>query len=266
MSVGVVDGVCMLDLPYEEDSRAEVDMNVVMTSSGRFIEVQGTAEGMPFTKSELDEMLSLAEHGIAQLLRPADGHPGRPARPPLTGRRGRRARAHAGGGQRQPRQGSRDRRHPGRGPGTDAGAPPPGRARRRGDRGHPGGERPAEGPGPVRGHRARRRRRRHRARGRRPRRRARGVLGPVRRRGRHLRRQRGQAAGRTGAGGRDRPGPARRARFRTVAFVACPDGTELWAEGRSTGTDHRRGRGATAGSATTPSSSPTAATVGPSPR
>jgi ribonuclease PH len=68
VSVGVVDGVCLLDLPYEEDSRAEVDMNVVMTSSGRFVEVQGTAEGMPFTKSELDEMLSLAEHGIAQLL------------------------------------------------------------------------------------------------------------------------------------------------------------------------------------------------------
>lgn len=68
ISVGVVDGVCMLDLPYEEDSRAEVDMNVVMTSSGRFIEVQGTAEGMSFSKAELDEMLSLAEHGIAQLL------------------------------------------------------------------------------------------------------------------------------------------------------------------------------------------------------
>jgi ribonuclease PH len=68
VSVGVVDGVCMLDLPYEEDSRAEVDMNVVMTSSGRFIEVQGTAEGLPFTKGELDEMLSLGEHGIAQLL------------------------------------------------------------------------------------------------------------------------------------------------------------------------------------------------------
>ncbi len=68
VSVGVVDGVCLLDLPYEEDSRAEVDMNVVMTSSGRFVEVQGTAEGMPFTKGELTEMLSLAEHGIAQLL------------------------------------------------------------------------------------------------------------------------------------------------------------------------------------------------------
>ena len=68
VSVGIIDGVCMLDLPYEEDSRAEVDMNVVMTSSGRFVEVQGTAEGMPFAKSELDELLSLAEHGIAQLL------------------------------------------------------------------------------------------------------------------------------------------------------------------------------------------------------
>jgi ribonuclease PH len=68
VSVGVVDGVCMLDLPYAEDSRAEVDMNVVMTSSGRFIEVQGTAEGMPFTKGELDELLRLAEAGIVQLL------------------------------------------------------------------------------------------------------------------------------------------------------------------------------------------------------
>jgi ribonuclease PH len=68
VSVGVVDGVSMLDLPYEEDSRAEVDMNVVMTSSGRFVEVQGTAEGMPFSKGELDEMLSLGEHGIAHLL------------------------------------------------------------------------------------------------------------------------------------------------------------------------------------------------------
>ncbi len=68
VSVGIVDGVCMLDLPYEEDSRAEVDMNVVMTSSGRFIEVQGTAEGMPFTKRELDELLRLAEAGIGHLL------------------------------------------------------------------------------------------------------------------------------------------------------------------------------------------------------
>ena len=58
----------MLDLEYSEDVRAEVDMNVVMTSSGRFVEVQGTAEGMPFTRTELDELLALAEHGIAQIL------------------------------------------------------------------------------------------------------------------------------------------------------------------------------------------------------
>jgi ribonuclease PH len=68
VSVGVVDALPMLDLAYSEDSRAEVDMNVVMTSSGRFIEVQGTAEGQPYSRSELDELLSLAEHGIATLL------------------------------------------------------------------------------------------------------------------------------------------------------------------------------------------------------
>jgi ribonuclease PH len=68
VSVGVVEAVPMLDLAYVEDSRAEVDMNVVMTSSGRFVEVQGTAEGAPFSRAELDELLSLAEHGIATLL------------------------------------------------------------------------------------------------------------------------------------------------------------------------------------------------------
>jgi ribonuclease PH len=68
VSVGVVDALPMLDLAYSEDSRAEVDMNVVMTSSGRFVEVQGTAEGMPFSRSELDDLLGLAEHGIASLL------------------------------------------------------------------------------------------------------------------------------------------------------------------------------------------------------
>lgn len=68
VSVGIVDAACLLDLDYSEDSRAEVDMNVVMTGSGRFIEVQGTAEGMPFSRSELDELLALAEHGIATLL------------------------------------------------------------------------------------------------------------------------------------------------------------------------------------------------------
>ncbi len=68
VSVGIVDAVCLLDLDYSEDSRAEVDMNVVMTAARRFIEVQGTAEGMPFSRGELDELLALAEAGIAQLL------------------------------------------------------------------------------------------------------------------------------------------------------------------------------------------------------
>jgi ribonuclease PH len=67
ISVGVVDAIPMLDLDYSEDARAEVDMNVVMTGSGRFIEVQGTAEGMPFSRTELDELLALAEDGIAQI-------------------------------------------------------------------------------------------------------------------------------------------------------------------------------------------------------
>jgi len=68
VSVGVIDGACLLDLDYSEDSRADTDMNVVMTSSGRFVEVQGTAERTPFDRAELDELLSLAEHGIAQIL------------------------------------------------------------------------------------------------------------------------------------------------------------------------------------------------------
>src|SRR5579859_4113758 len=68
VSVGVIDAVPMLDLDYSEDSRADVDMNVVMTSSGHFVEVQGTAEGAPFSKPDLDELLALAEHGIAAIL------------------------------------------------------------------------------------------------------------------------------------------------------------------------------------------------------
>jgi len=68
ISVGLVDGAALLDLDYSEDVRAEVDMNVVMTSSGRFVEVQGTAEGSPFSRSELDDLLGLAEHGIASIL------------------------------------------------------------------------------------------------------------------------------------------------------------------------------------------------------
>ena len=68
ISVGIVDGTPVLDLPYVEDVRAEVDMNVVMTSDERFVEVQGTAEGMPFTRGELDSMLGLAEAGIAEII------------------------------------------------------------------------------------------------------------------------------------------------------------------------------------------------------
>jgi len=68
ISVGIVDAVPVLDLPYVEDSRAEVDMNVVMTSSGKFVEVQGTAEGAAFSRSEMDTMLGLAEKGIREIL------------------------------------------------------------------------------------------------------------------------------------------------------------------------------------------------------
>jgi ribonuclease PH len=67
VSVGIVDGEAALDLDYSEDSTAEVDMNFVMTSSGRFVEVQGTAEAEPFTLEQMDAMRSLAMSGIQQL-------------------------------------------------------------------------------------------------------------------------------------------------------------------------------------------------------
>lgn len=67
VSVGVIDSRTMLDLPYEEDSRAEVDLNVVMTGSGRFIEVQGTAEGQPFDRDVLNQLLDLGAAGCATL-------------------------------------------------------------------------------------------------------------------------------------------------------------------------------------------------------
>ncbi|MFW0111896.1 ribonuclease PH [Rothia sp. CCM 9417] len=67
ISVGIIDGVPMLDLPYEEDVRAETDMNVVVTGEGKFVEVQGTAEGAPFDRDELNDLLDLALHGTAQL-------------------------------------------------------------------------------------------------------------------------------------------------------------------------------------------------------
>ena len=69
VSVGVYNGVPVLDLDYAEDSNAETDMNVVMNSDGGFIEVQGTAEGAPFTHDQLDKMLTLAKNGIKELLR-----------------------------------------------------------------------------------------------------------------------------------------------------------------------------------------------------
>ncbi|HEX8731154.1 MAG TPA: ribonuclease PH, partial [Ktedonobacterales bacterium] len=67
VSVGVVKGEALLDLNYGEDSHAEVDANVVMTDAGDFIEVQGTAEGKPFSRARLDELLALAERGIREL-------------------------------------------------------------------------------------------------------------------------------------------------------------------------------------------------------
>ncbi len=67
-SVGMVDGVCMLDLDYAEDSVAEIDMNVVMDGRGRFIEVQGTGERTPFDRARLDEMLDLSSAGIMRLV------------------------------------------------------------------------------------------------------------------------------------------------------------------------------------------------------
>jgi ribonuclease PH len=67
-SVGIVDGTLLLDLAYDEDSKAEVDMNIVKTGGGRFIELQGTAETVPFGKEALLELLTLGEKGIRQLI------------------------------------------------------------------------------------------------------------------------------------------------------------------------------------------------------
>jgi ribonuclease PH len=69
ISVGKVDGEILLDLDYEEDSKAEVDMNVVMTGGGKFVEIQGTAEGGVFTKKEMDRLMKIAQTGIRTLTR-----------------------------------------------------------------------------------------------------------------------------------------------------------------------------------------------------
>jgi ribonuclease PH len=69
VSVGIVNGIPLLDLCYQEDKQAEVDLNVVMTGEDRFVEIQGTAEGVPFERSAMDAMLDLAVSGVQQLLR-----------------------------------------------------------------------------------------------------------------------------------------------------------------------------------------------------
>jgi len=69
VSVGIIDGTCLLDLPYAEDVRADVDMNVVMTDAAAFVEVQGTAEGTVFARDQLTTLLDLATAGVAELVR-----------------------------------------------------------------------------------------------------------------------------------------------------------------------------------------------------
>lgn len=69
VSIGIVEGKILLDLCYTEDSRADVDMNFVMTGGGKFIEVQGTAESAPFTRKQMERMAEIAQHGIKDLLR-----------------------------------------------------------------------------------------------------------------------------------------------------------------------------------------------------
>jgi len=68
VSVGVFQGTPVLDLDYAEDSACDTDMNVVMTGAGGFVEVQGTAEGAPFSRSQMDALLQLAQDGIGQLI------------------------------------------------------------------------------------------------------------------------------------------------------------------------------------------------------
>lgn len=69
VSVGKVEDTLLADLCYEEDSRAVVDMNIIMTGKGQFVEIQGTAEGYPFTRNELDQLLALGEQGVQELIK-----------------------------------------------------------------------------------------------------------------------------------------------------------------------------------------------------
>jgi len=73
VSVGIVGGEPLLDLDYPEDSSAQVDLNVVATGEGRLVEVQGTAEGHPFTRAELDDLMDLALEGVGRLIRSQQG-------------------------------------------------------------------------------------------------------------------------------------------------------------------------------------------------
>jgi ribonuclease PH len=85
ISVGIVKGQAVLDLCYEEDCTAEVDMNIVMTESGEFIEIQGTAEDKPFSRAQFNEMMDLAEKGLKEIFaiqrRIIEGNPHKPSRP-----------------------------------------------------------------------------------------------------------------------------------------------------------------------------------------
>ena len=69
VSIGIIDGKILLDLCYEEDSKADVDMNFVMMGSGKFIEVQGTAEHAPFTRKQMERMAEIAQEGIKELMK-----------------------------------------------------------------------------------------------------------------------------------------------------------------------------------------------------
>ena len=110
ISVGVIDGTPMLDLEYSEDVRAEVDMNVVMTGDGRFVEVQGTAEGVAFTRAELDALLGLAENGINDIIAAQQEMV---AEPPPRRLADARCAVAARALDAQRRQGARDHRDPG---------------------------------------------------------------------------------------------------------------------------------------------------------
>ena len=248
ISVGIVGGTPLLDLPYVEDSTAEVDMNVVMAGD-RLVEVQGTAEGEPFDRAALNALLDLAEKGIAELVRPPAGDGRRAARTALT------TALVAGGGARPPlgwipmaERGltlvlatanphkTTEIRAILAAAGRRRGPPPPALGGARGGRGRrqPGGQRPAQGRRPGRGHREAGAGRRHRPRGRRPRRRARR---PVRLLRRRRPRRRGQRGPRARAAWTASPPRAARPGSAPSPWCGGPTGgrspSRAWSRGRS---------------------------------